>query len=195
MPYRSLASRWIATVALMLATACASTPEDRGKPEICPDWTLMDGGAFPDADKKLFAVGIAQGIQNIQLARQTADNRARTNLQAILNTFVQSVCEDATQSLTDFQNGSSEEQLARCSNRTIVEGTLAGSVIQDRCKDPEADAWYSLAVLDLAKFQALIDQANDLDDALKRAIEQRMNAQLQNMDEILDKTRSMREGE
>jgi outer membrane murein-binding lipoprotein Lpp len=167
--------------AVALMAGCASTPEGSVLSSACPDWVNKDGGAFPDQTDKLFATGAVSGISNVSLARNTADSRARTNLQAVLNTYVKGMVEDYQRATSDGQSASEEMDVTQAT-RTIVEGTLTGSKIVDRCDDREAGVLYSLATLDLAWMSQFLEKQQSLSAGMRDYIRANAQAALDRLD-------------
>ena len=60
-----------------------------------PDWVNKGGGAFKDANEKVFyGVGLADGMNNLSLQRTTADNRALANIANQIKTVVKGFTKD-----------------------------------------------------------------------------------------------------
>lgn len=169
-------------VALILGTGCASTPPAGSVlTEACPDWVNRDGGAFDESRDKLFATGAISNVQNIGLARNTADSRARANLQAILNTYVKGMVEDYARSTSQGDKVSEEQDILQA-QRVIVEGTLAGSRIIDRCHDRGAATLYSLVVLDLSWIEEFVGKQQALNEKLRDHIRANARQALDRLD-------------
>jgi len=167
-----------------LFAACASGPKSD-----MPDWIMKESGAFPGESDKIFAVGVAQGIRNISLQRQTADNRARANLQAILETYVGRLIRDY-QRATSNMEASSEEIDVQSTQKTIIDGTLRGSQIVDRYLDEKDNVLYSLAVLDLNAFKDTVDKIEELDARTRDFIRENAERAAEDLDEELEQNRN-----
>jgi hypothetical protein len=77
-----------------LILACTSGPKESGDSAIDgPPWVTKGSGAFDVAGSKVFyGVGVASGIRNKALLRQTSDNRARAEIAKILSGPPNLVC-------------------------------------------------------------------------------------------------------
>ncbi len=168
----------IALAALTLMVGCggpkpASNPVTGKQPDGTPKWVHRGSGAF-DTDggsKAFFGVGIASGIRNEALARQTCDDRARGQIARMLDTYVASMMKDYQRSTTagDFKQ-SSEEQDVVSVQKTISEATLSGVEIRDHWWNPQSGAVYALAVLDLNSMLKALESAKDLNARTRDAV-------------------------
>ena len=143
----------------------ADHPVTGTQPDGTPKWVHRGSGAF-DTDKggkAFFGVGIAQGIRNEALARQTCDDRARGQIARMMDTYVASMMKDYQRSTTegDFQS-SAEEQDVVAVQKTISHVSMSGVEIRDHWWNPQSGAVYALAVLDLASMLKTMDQAKEL---------------------------------
>jgi len=161
----------LATFAATLALASCATTESSPdhpvygvNPDGTPKWVRRGSGAYEgDHGKAFYGVGIARGIQNISLLRQTSDNRARGEIAKMLDVYIAAMMKDYQRSTTagDFES-SSEEQDVVSAQKTITEVVLRGVQIRDHWRDPATDAEYALAVLELERMLETIEQAKQL---------------------------------
>ncbi len=149
-----------------------------------PEWVRKGGAGFDDAMDKFYGVGISQGITNRALQMQTADQRARTELSRVLNTYTANFMKDYMSSAiaTDMDD-SQEEQFVSSITKSITETTLVGSKIVDHFKGPDG-TMYSLAEV---SFDSLAGMMRD--KMAERAQELKMTADeaLRELDEQLEK--------
>ena len=161
-----------------------------------PKWVHRGSGAF-DTDnggKALFGVGIASGIKNEALARQTCDDRARGQIARMLDTYVASMMKDYQRSTTagDFQ-ASSEEQDVVAVQKTISHVSMSGIEIRDHWWNPQSGAVYALAVLDLAGMIRNMEQAKELNARTKEYVRRNADKAFRDLSrELRDRKRSGR---
>jgi len=129
-----------------------------------PKWVHRGSGAFEEKGAQaFFGVGIADGIHNEALSRQTADNRARGQVAKMFDTYVAAMMKDYMRSTTaGDMSASSEEQDVVSAQKTITEVTLRGVEIRDHWMNPASGALYALAVLDIQNFMKSLNKANQL---------------------------------
>lgn len=134
-----------------------------------PEWVRKGNGAFLDKDQKAFyGVGAVMGVKNKPLAKTTADNRARAEIAKVFETYSASLMRDYAASTTagDFKK-TSEEQNVEQTIKTFSANTLSGVVIIDHWTDPSDGTLYSLARLDVDRFKENIQQAKELNAAVR----------------------------
>ena len=161
--------KFSATVAMAAVTAlivgCAS---------VGPDWTSKGSGAFKKDDGKVFyGVGLASAdIKDKALRRETADNRARADIQKVFDTYTSYL-------MKDYQG--QDGQLIDRACKTFAAGHLSGVEIVDRYAEKDGTA-YSLAKLNLETFQKAMDMAKDLSDAARAHIQKRSDTMFDNLE-------------
>lgn len=134
-----------------------------------PEWVRKGNGAFLDKDQKAFyGVGAVMGVMNKPLAKTTADNRARAEIAKVFETYSASLMRDYAASTTagDFKK-TSEEQTVEQTIKTFSANTLSGVIIIDHWTDPSDGTLYSLARLDVDRFKDNIQQAKELNAAVR----------------------------
>lgn len=155
---------WIGIFILLLAGCAGGSLKSEE-----PDWVRKGTGAFLDKDQKAFyGVGAVMGVKNKPLAKTTADNRARAEIGKIFETYSASLMRDYAASTTagDFKK-TSEEQNIEQTIKTFSANTLSGVVIIDHWSDPSDGTLYSLARLDIDRFKENIQQAKELNAAVR----------------------------
>jgi hypothetical protein len=134
-------------------------------PDGTPRWVNRGSGAYDGKHGKAFyGVGIATGVRNPALLRQTAGNRARGEVAKIFDTYIAAMMKDYQRSTTagDF-SASAEEQDIVSAQKTITEVTLRGVEVRDHWRNPRDGSLYALAVLDLGNVAGNLDRAKGLD--------------------------------
>ncbi|MEE8540882.1 MAG: hypothetical protein V3S66_04390 [Desulfobacterales bacterium] len=134
-----------------------------------PAWVVKDSGAFEDQGGKAFyGVGLASGIQNKALLRQTADNRARAEIAKIMETYVAILSKDYMSStMSSDMKKASEEQHVEVALKTFTKTTVRGAQIIDRWVDPADKAMYSLCKLDLSAFKTALENDQNIDSKVR----------------------------
>ena len=163
-------------LATLLAVGCGSSPEPSAGAVPAnmqgiqfPDWVIKGSGAFPgDEGKQVFyGVGSVSGISNHALARQTAENRARAEIQKTFETYSASLMKDYMSSTTaGDMSASDEQQFVESATKTFSAGTLSGVVITEYWYHPDGTV-YSLAKLDLDRFTDSVSKMNELSAAVR----------------------------
>ena len=157
---------------IFLTTGCASTPKETPSADpaaMGPQWVMKGSGAFDvDGSKVFYGVGVASGIRNKALLRQTSDNRARAEIAKTLEVYVASLSKDYMASTTaGDMSESSEEQHVESALKTFTKSTLHGATIVDRWMDPSDGSMYSLCELDLISFKEALDNYKELDEKVR----------------------------
>lgn len=155
----------VAGVMILLLASCAGHKAKNEEPE----WVRKGNGAFLDKDQKAFyGIGAISGVMNKPLAKTAADNRARSEVGKIFETYSASLMRDYAASTTagDFKK-TSEEQSIEQTVKTFSATTLSGVIIIDHWTDPSDGTLYSLARLDLDKFKDNIQQAKELNATVR----------------------------
>ena len=159
---------------LFFAAACASAPKSA-----CPSWVTQGSGAFGgDSGNVLYGVGTASNIKNFALLKKTADNRAINELAAQMEVTSKSLMKDYMAS-TSADDKVSEEQHVEQGIKTVVNQTLTGVMIVDRCDDTERGNMHSLARLDFDRFKDLLDKSESLSERVKEHVKK-------NADKVFD---------
>ena len=178
----------IVSFGLLLMTGCASKPTPNADSAAAgPEWVMKGSGAFDvDKGKVFYGVGVASGIKNKALLRQTADNRARSEIAKTLETYVASLTKDYMASTTaGDMSKSSEEQHVESALKTFSKSTLRGAMIVDRWMDPADGSMYALCELDLVAFTELLDEYQELDAKIRDYVRdnaEKMHDELEEME-------------
>lgn len=129
-----------------------------------PAWVIQGGAAMKEGNSNVFfGVGSVDGVRNLSLARMTADNRARAEIQKTFETYTASLMKDYMASTTaGIEPVSYEEQHIENAVKTFSAGTLSGVVIIDHWFDQECGTIYSLAKLDLDAFKNSLGKMKEI---------------------------------
>ena len=154
------------SVVLSFIIGCATT---RG-----PEWTLKGSGAFAkDEGKVFYGVGRASSdIKDKALRFETADNRARADLQRIFDTYTAYL-------MKDYQG--QDGQLIERACKTFAAGHLSGVQIVDHHTDKDGTV-HALAKLNLETFKKAMEMAKELSDAAREQIRKRSDAMFEQLE-------------
>ncbi|MDH5543330.1 MAG: LPP20 family lipoprotein [Nitrospinota bacterium] len=164
---------------LLLYTGCASAPPP--KEAVCPEWTTKGDAAFPESTDLFYGVGSADNISNISLLRKTSDSRAINEIAQQLNVSSKSMVEDYMNSVS-AAGGEASEQSVTQGIKTVVEKSLVGVKIIDRCHDKEAGIHYSLAKFSMSNMEKIINEDRSIDPKLKEYVKENANRFFEKMD-------------
>jgi hypothetical protein len=180
-----------------VVTACSNPPPPQQPRTVVvqqasgPKWVNKGSGARDgEAGKAFYGVGIASGIRNEALARQTADNRARGEIAKIFDLYIAAMMKDYQRSTTsgDFKN-SSEEQDVLSVQKTVTEMTMRGIELRDHWMNPVSGSTYALAVLDLNNIEKMISSANQLNSKVRDYVRANARRAFNDLDKELGKRR------
>ena len=178
------------SMGILLVAGCATSPKPSADPaSMGPAWVMKGGGAFDvEKGKVFYGVGIASGIKNKALLRQTADNRARAEIAKTMETYVATLAKDYMASTTaGDMSKSSEEQHVETALKTFSKTTLHGATIVDRWMDPADGSMYSLCELDLFSFKEALDNYKELDKQVQDYVRENAEKMHGEMEELENK--------
>lgn len=179
----------------LLNSGCATSEHSPDHPVLgtnpdgTPKWVQRGSGAYDgDHGKSLYGVGVVQGIQNISLSRQTADNRARGEIASMFDVYVAKMMKDYQRSTTagDF-NASAEEQDVVSAQKTITDVTLRGVEIREHWTDPNSGALYALAVLNIDAMIKSLENTSQLSGRIREYVRVNASRAFQDLDSELRK--------
>ena len=165
-----------AVLALSLA-ACAHTTGSTPGNDIfahAPAWVRQGGHGVLDAKNGAFfyGVGASQGIQNIPLAIEDANLRARAALAAEFHTYVSRLSRDYQRSLGAGkgleQNDESQGIEVPLEGFTRME--VKGSSIVDHWQDPKTGTIFALAQIDLKQYAKDLQGYHQMGEEQKQSI-------------------------
>lgn len=122
-----------------------------------PLWVVRGNGAFND--DSFYGVGSASGLEDPSVLRQIADDRARNDLIKLLALDSSSLMKDYRSKLL---NDEGEKETIEIAIRTMAHSTLAGITIIDHWEHPRRNEFFSLARLDVNKFEKALYQVKSL---------------------------------
>ncbi len=175
--------------AVLMAVGCSSTPETTPSADTAaqgPEWVMKGSGAFDvDGTKLFYGVGVASGIRNKALLRQTSDNRARAEIARTMEVYVASLTKDYMASTTaGDMSKSSEEQHVESALKTFTKSTLHGATIVDRWMDPADGSMYSLCELDLISFKEALENYRELDAKVRDYVRENAETMHDELEEL-----------
>lgn len=138
-----------------------------------PDWVNAGSQALSDNGGKLFhGVGWASTMDDTSLQKSTADNRARADLAAVLNVYMDAVIADYAATAGSGDRQFNEQSVSRQID-SATRMHLTGARIVASWRDPNTDIIYSLAELDLDRVREIVATVEDMDPGLRRHIRER----------------------
>jgi ribosomal protein S16 len=117
-----------------------------------PDWTRKGNGAFiGDKGTIIRGVGLATYDPNKSLQIDSADEKARKSVGAVLSDKVQALFKDYAESHKNYYDpdASGSDEMVKEGIRTLVDVDLKGSQIVDHWTDPQTGDIYALAEFDI----------------------------------------------
>lgn len=159
----------VAAVAASLAAGCSSKHKLVAG---APEWVNRGGGAYKDADERLFyGVGAVTGISSQPLAAQSAEQRARADIARQLETYVGELYRDyQTSTAAAGGQAPAEAQQVEGTLKTLTQVSVRGARIVDHWREPQSGTVYALARLDLEGVKATLEQMPELDPRVRGQI-------------------------
>jgi len=152
-----------------------------------PDWVNKGSGAFSDGGISAFyGVGLVQNVRDKALAIEAADTRARAAVAKTLDSYISALTKSYQASTSAGDPAKiSEEQNITSTMKSLTDVSLRGAIIVDRWQDPTDKTMYALARLDLEKFKAALDQANQLDSKVRDFVRANSDKAFSDLDEAV----------
>jgi len=172
---------------LTVIASCGADPEpvhqtlaeERG----VPDW-VTKGSDFDGAnDDSYYGVGVASGIQNLSLARNTAAARARADVARFLESYLQNLIRDYQASATDFELARVEEQVVDEAVESYTSVAVPGVKIIEYWQDPVDGTMYALAELRFEDARNALSQVRQLEDPVLQRMRERALTVFQELEE------------
>jgi hypothetical protein len=178
------AAKLLAVTAIALALAACGGGKTVVESDLsikgAPDWVNKGTQVLNDRDGRLFhGVGSSPSLGDDALQRSTADDRARAEVGRMLSTYLDVVGNDYSASSGTGSNASADQAVSR-QIKAVTKVNLAGSKIIGRWKDTRTNMVYSIAELDLKQVKSTLENANSMNEDLRRYIGR-------NADNIFDK--------
>ena len=167
-------SKLLAATALALALAACGGGKTVVESDLgikgAPDWVNKGTQVLNDKDGRLFhGVGSSTALGDEALQRSTADDRARAEVGRMLSTYLDVVSNDYSASAGTGSNASADQSVTR-QIKAVTKTNLAGSKIIGRWKDARTNTVYSIAELDLKQVKTTLENANSMNEDLRRYI-------------------------
>ena len=147
-----------------------------------PDWVLKGKGSDGEV---IYGVGAIAGTRNVALARSTAEGRGRTEIARSLEVGIESMLKDYQSTTTGgefFALAANDEQHIEDVSRQMTNITLTGT--------RQEDLWISktgtlhvLMALDIDDFKEAIQGMDQLNEELRKAVEERADEAFLDLDE------------
>ena len=169
MTVRNLVRLGCALLMLSLLAACSSrtTVESNLGIKGAPDWVNKGSQALNDNDGRLIhGIGSAPNMNDQSLQSSTADDRARTEVARVLNSFMHVVTQDYSASSgsgTDQQNAQSVSRQIQ----NITDQNVSGARIIARWTDPKTGTLWSLAELDMKQVKDMVAGSKDMNSSFR----------------------------
>ena len=188
----NLTKQLLLMLILGFLAACASSSSQPSKKFVpiqdldAPEWVIK--GKMDSGDRAFYGVGLAQGIRNTALLRQTADNRARSDLADVFQVYVAKLHKDYQESATaGDMSASSETQYIERALKSVSDMTLHGSEIVDHWQNPNNGELYSLARVDFENFEKNLSKYNEMSRELRDSIKKQAEKSFDDLDKELEK--------
>jgi hypothetical protein len=197
-----MSKKWFIVAILILVAASLSLaacgkgeqkPKDPGEgfnEELAgaPDWVMKGCYAYwgeqQQASGKVCGVGSIGGTRNISLARSGAIARARTDIARTLQVKVQAMLKDYQATVTGgegFGTQASDEQYVVDVSKQITQMNLSGSEPAEIWISPNGTV-FALVILDVEKFKSIVNDANNLPEAIRKAVVERADEAFKELD-------------
>lgn len=176
-------------LALFTFAACA-TPQTGKVPQLMPDdaegykknllvnipgvpkWVLHGQGSMSDGN--FYGVGSSSAIRDRSLARETASNRAVSDLLKTLSIDSASLSKDYRSSVNgDKYDLSHEEQSIDNVVRSLTHSVVSGIQTVEFWENPNMNETFALVRLDTKKFEESLNKVKELNEKAREAIRER----------------------
>ena len=127
-----------------------------------PDWVNLGTQVVDDKSGRLLhGVGMAPAMNDLSLQSSTADDRARSEVARVLNSFMHVISQDYTASSGTGQDQQAEQSMSR-QIQNITDQNLSGVRILTRWANKEDGSLWSIAELDLSRVKDSVANAQDM---------------------------------
>ncbi|HEX7965735.1 MAG TPA: hypothetical protein VF651_08465 [Gammaproteobacteria bacterium] len=132
-----------------------------------PDWVNEGTQVVNDKDGRLIhGVGMAPNMNDLSLQTSTADDRARTEVARVLNSFMHVVSQDYSASAGSGQDQQSEQSVSR-QIQNITEQNVSGARIIRHWRNEKDGSVWSIAELDLKQVKDMVANSKDMNGAFR----------------------------
>src|SRR5579863_4346466 len=145
-------------------TACSSRTVVESNLGIkgAPDWVNKGSQALNDQNGQLIhGIGSAPNMNDQSLQSSTADDRARTEVARVLNSFMHVVTQDYSAVAGSGQDQQNTESVSR-QIQNITDQNVSGARIIARWNDPKTGAQWSLAELNMKQVKDMVGGSKDM---------------------------------
>ena len=163
-------------------SACAHTSGSTPGNDIfahAPAWVRQGGSGTLDlkSGPVFYGVGASQGVENIPLAIEDVNLRARASLSAEFSTYISRLSRDYQRSLGAGKglNKNDESQGIEIPLEGFTKMEVKGSTIADHWQDPKSGTIFALARIDLSQFSKDLKSYHQMGEAQKESILKEMN--------------------
>lgn len=168
-----IAMRWCVSVGMAWALlACASNPNLNGVTDVngVPAWVSEGSVIRTSKDGRRFhGVGSAPMLGNFSLQTSTADNRARSEINRILASYVEIVSRDFIASGDADESGFNDQDVAQQMDQ-LANIDLTGIEVIGHWTDKQNKVVYSIAEVNMQQVREAIKLAESLHPGLRRFI-------------------------
>lgn len=139
--------------------------------EKSPQWVRAMACADP-SHQVLCGVGIAQGIDNLALAQDTADARAESKLAEQFKVYVARLEKDYMENAGAGQGMDTrqDEQMVTDTMKSFVKETLPGATIVEHYRGTDGTL-YAKCVLDMAVIKKTLSDSRAMSPEMKKALQ------------------------
>jgi hypothetical protein len=161
-----------------------------------PKWLTQKGVAFSGEKAVLYGVGSIDNVYNAALKRRAAEQSARQEIAATLDTYVANLHKQYLASISNGPDKAGEEQHIEDVLKTITEASLHGADIVEYWENPcvNHNDSYALARLDMDRFMEAMEkvtngnkQYKELDAQIKQQIQEHSKEAQAQLNDELDK--------
>jgi hypothetical protein len=127
-----------------------------------PDWVNKGSQALNDQNGQLIhGIGSAPNMNDQSLQSSTADDRARTEVARVLNSFMHVVTQDYSASAGSGQDQQNTQSVSR-QIQNITDQNVSGARIIAQWADPKTGTLWSLAELNLKQVKDMVGGSKDM---------------------------------
>lgn len=127
-----------------------------------PDWVNKGSQALNDQNGRLIhGIGSAPNMNDQSLQSSTADDRARTEVARVLNSFMHVVTQDYSASAGNGADQQNSQSVSR-QIQNLTDQNVSGARIIARWTDPKTGTLWSLAEFDMKQMKDMVNGAQDM---------------------------------
>lgn len=154
-------------VSLLAACSSHTTVESNLGIKGAPDWVNKGSQALNDQNGRLIhGIGSAPNMNDQSLQSSTADDRARTEVARVLNSFMHVVTQDYSASAGSGADQQNSQSVSR-QIQNITDQNVSGARIIGRWVDPKTGTQWSLAELDMKQVKDMVAGSKDMNASFR----------------------------